>query len=312
MALEGILILGAAGFVGSCLLKRMECKNAEVYGVSTKVRESKYISHVKLYKASLDDTLVLNEILPRCKTVVYLASHSNPGFSALRPSVEAESNLLPCLRFLEVLQKYNDIRLIYISSGGTVYGNASEEYISEKMALAPVSYYGAGKAAMEKFILAYCTQAGGNALILRPTNFYGPEQPYKAGFGIIPTIFNCLQTQTPLKIWGDGEAVRDYLFIDDFLDLCEQLIEKKDWQVGRRRIYNVGAEKGTSINELCRIVEDVTGQAIEKKYEKEREVDVQRSVLDCRRIQKDFNWKAGTSLQEGIRKSWQWYQKTQK
>ncbi len=311
MTPNGLLIIGSAGFVGSRLLQRLQGMYDEIYAISTRPHSYHCDKNIHVYTTSVDDPQILNTVLPRCRVALYLASHSNPGFSALKPSLEATSNLLPGLRFLETLQRYNQTHLIYVSSGGAIYGSVTEDLVSERRALAPVSYYGAGKASLEKFIVAYCKQSQGKATILRPTNFYGPGQPYKVGFGIIPSIFHAILSNKPLEIWGDGETVRDYLYIEDFVDLCKIVIEDCSILKGQRRIYNVGAERGTSVNQLCEVVEEVTGNKITKDYQNARVVDVPRSVLDCKKIQRDFNWKAQTDLHVGIGRAWAWYLKNQ-
>ena len=90
---------------------------------------------------------------------------------------------------MEVLEEFQDTLLVYLSSGGAVYGDTFEEFNTENLPLKPLSYYGAGKAAVEKFLLAYQSQTGNKILILRPSNLYGPGQNIREGFGIIPAVF---------------------------------------------------------------------------------------------------------------------------
>lgn len=306
---DGVMILGSSGFVGSALVRSLEKQNRELFCISTQPANVVRSKKTHCYTTTLDDEENLREILPKCRYIFYLASHSNPGFSAYKPFLEVKYNLLPGLRFLETLQDYSDIYLIYLSSGGAIYGFSQDKAITEKNPLTPISYYGAGKASMEKFILAYCIQSQGSAAIIRPTNFYGPGQPYKKGFGIIPTIFHHISTNESLPIWGDGEAVRDFLFIDDFIELCLLLLHSSRYRPGFGRIYNVGAEVGTSINRLCDIIEEVTGREIIRNYQKARVVDVPRSELSCSKVKNDLQWSAKTDLHDGIEKTWAWYQK---
>ena len=161
----------------------------------------------------------------------------------------------------------------------------------------PLSYYGAGKAAIEAFIIAFCQQQNRPATILRPTNFYGPGQSCQPGFGIIPTIFDCLLKSKALPIWGDGKSVRDYLYIDDFIELCTQISTSPS--PPDLRIYNVGSGLGYSINSLCDLIEEVTNKQIIREYHPSRSVDVQRVVLDCSRIEHDHAWHAQTDLTTG-------------
>lgn len=303
---QGILLLGGTGFVGRALAARLSRNSSEVYVIARTSYDWKGLTGIQSFDTSLDDQDLLKKILPRCKTVFHLASETTPGVSALKPSFEAASNLLPSLRFLECLQEYPHIQLIYVSSGGAVYGDSIHNPVMEDVALAPLSYYGAGKAALEKFIFSFCRQTNGRAIILRPSNFYGPGQGYKKGFGIIPTIFHHLRTGKDLRIWGDGETVRDYLYIDDFVDLCVHLLDKGSLP-GKASIYNTGLGRGTTLNELCLLAEQVSGKPISRDYLPSRAVDVKSIILDCSRIERDHKWIAATDLRAGLTKTWEWF-----
>lgn len=303
---QGILILGGTGFVGRQLLKRLHLQHPEIYVISRSSHSLPRLSGVHCYTDSLDNLSLLDTILPRCKTVIHLASDSTPGSSALQPTFEATNNLLPTLRFLEILQKYKNISLIYISSGGAIYGNPTAPLVKENDPLAPLSYYGAGKAALENFIIAFCQQSQHHTIILRPTNFYGPEQPYRNGFGVIPTIFQTIITKQPLPIWGDGENVRDYLYIEDFIDLCIRLIDKSVTH-NNVSIYNVGAEQGTTLNQLCSLIEEMTQMSVIRQYKDAHTVDVRSIVLDCSHIHEDYDWYPRVDLKTGLIKTWKWF-----
>ena len=312
MAQKGVLILGSSGFVGTSLLRYLKSTGVKVFCISTQVPVIDDTDLVKSYVGSLDDSSLLDEVLPQCNIVFYFASHSTPGFSAHKPSIEAESNLLPCLRFLEILEKYNDMLLVYLSSGGAVYGNTSEEFNTENIPLKPLSYYGAGKAAVEKFLLAYQSQTGNKILILRPSNLYGPGQNIREGFGIIPTVFKNIIEKQPIIIWGNGETVRDYLYIDDFINLCLIVVHKRIMPMYRRRIYNVGSGQGVTLNSLLRVVEEITGESIMREYLPKRGVDVETSILNCTRMNEDYDWKAEMLFKDGIIETWEWFQKVYK
>lgn len=308
MASDGVLLLGAAGFVGTSLLSHLSKKKYKIYSLSTRdisVSSSSIISYI----SSLDNKEVLKEILPKCKIVFYLASHSTPGFSAHQPTIEAESNLLPCLRFLEILEEYKDVLLVYLSSGGAVYGDSLQGVFSEDLPLRPRSYYGAGKAAIEKFILAYQAQTDNKVLILRPSNFYGPGQEFREGFGIVPTLYSKIIKKSTVSIWGSGEAIRDYLHIDDFINLCEIIINKQVIPAERRRVYNVGSGFGISLNDLIILIEIITGEKIIRKYTDVRKVDVNHSILNSERIKKDYQWSSDKKLTQGLMETWQWFKR---
>lgn len=305
---QGILILGGSGFIGKALTARLQSTYPEIYSISRRNHDCQSFTNVQHYQCSLDNLEVLAKLLPRCRTLFHLASETTPGSSTLHPAIEATNNLLPSLRLLECLQNFPHVNLVYVSTGGAIYGNIDAEKVSEKMPLSPLSYYGAGKAALEKFICAYCRQTGNNAVILRPSNVYGPGQKFREGFGIIPTTLKNLLDGKVVPVWGRGDAVRDYLYIDDFIDFCcKMLNEEGAYRDRDADVYNIGSGKGYSIEELMQMIEKITGLEIARTPMAARTIDVQRVVLNSAKAEKKFAWLAQTDLETGIEKTWQWF-----
>jgi len=308
---QSILVLGAGGFVGGHLIKNLtRVKGLTINAIGQNTKQLPFFPSVDYHQSSLDNVKLLNRLLPECSHIFHLASASTPGSSALNPVFESDFNISPTLRFLEALQNYPSVRLIFLSSGGAIYGNVNPDtsFIQENTPPAPLSYYGAGKVALENFIIALCNQQKRPGIILRPANFYGPEQGYREGFGIIPTIFHHIIEKKPLEVWGNGENVRDYIFIQDFIELCMKFI-KSSYDFNHAKIYNVGSQEGITLNALCSMIEQVVGVQIERKYNASRNVDVNRVVLNCNQIRDDYNWKARTSLLTGLKKTWSWFLK---
>jgi len=297
---DAILVIGGSGFIGQHLLKKLQCK---VFVIS-RSRPLYTPENAEVFRTNIDDITVLNKVLPYCKWVFHLASDSTPGTTAMKPGLELELNLGPSLVFFEALQKYPEVNIIYLSSGGAVYGNPLNSPVKESEPLTPSSYYGACKVATEAFISALSEQSPRTAIILRPSNFYGPGQFFKQGFGVIPTIFEYQRCGQILKIWGDGENARDYLYIDDFIELC-LLIIATDYSTGSY-VYNVGTGVGYTLNQLCDEIEHITNIKIHREYLESRSVDVRNIVLDSKNVQFDFNWRAKTNLSLGLNNYWHW------
>jgi UDP-glucose 4-epimerase len=303
---QGILLIGGTGFVGRSLVARLSSIFPEIYTIARGDDIIESLPNVRHYQSGLDNAVLLKKLLPNCRVVFHLASETTPGSSILQPALEATNNLLPSLRFLECLQEYSHLSLIYVSTGGAIYGNTENEKVSEDMPLSPLSYYGAGKAALEKFICAYSRQTGNTAVILRPSNFYGPGQVYRQGFGIVPTIFNLHLHGKPLQLWGDGKTTRDYLYIDDFVNFCLLLLAKISSERAAT-IYNIGSGQGTTLLELISTIEEITGKKISRDSQPARTVDVRRIVLDNSRINCRFHWTPQTDLHTGLKKTWEWF-----
>ena len=162
--------------------------------------------------------------LSECQSLVHLAWASTPNSSSGQPVLELENNLFPTLRLIQEIQRSPLERVIFMSSGGAVPKSHGATLIPDGTPV-PRSYYGAAKASGEQFMLAMSAQCGKDVVILRPTNLYGPAQPLVPGFGLIRTLVDRVIRGESISIWGDGSLRKDYLYIDDFLDLLSRIVE---------------------------------------------------------------------------------------
>ncbi len=282
MSREGVLLLGGAGFIGSALARRLEQK--------------KITAHI----LGRHDTERLENVLPQCSTVIHLASATTPGSSASRPNLEL-ANLALTLRLLELMQTQPETHLIFISSGGTVYGNPNCLPVTEDAPLAPLSNHGAGKVSQEAFCQAFRAQ-GHAVTILRPSNAYGPGQTMRHGFGLVRTMLECIRAGIPLEIWGDGENIRDFIYIDDVVEACMRLIDLPQ----NSGTYNLGSGIGYSINHVQQIVEQVSGIQLKTAHYPARGIDVRAVVLDISRLETQLSWKPQINLEGGVRRTLEW------
>lgn len=277
-----VLLLGGGGFIGRALAARLQQQGVLVHQVG---------------RDKLDQ---LAALLPQCGTVVHLASSTTPGSSATQPELE-QPNLALTLQLLQLLQTQPRTHLIYFSSGGTVYGNPVRLPVPEDAPLAPMSYHGAGKVAQEQFMQA--ARAQGHAVtILRPSNAYGPGQSLRSGFGLIRTLLEHARLRSTMQIWGDGEHLRDYIYIDDLTEAVCRLIARPD----DSGTYNLGSGHGYSIRDVLNRVEAVCAREIPVSYSAGRGADVRHIVLDCTRLQAETGWSPAIDLDEGIQRTWQW------
>ncbi len=286
MSREGILLVGGAGFIGSALAQRLGHEGHDIHMLGR------------------HDADRLDQLLPRYHTLVHLASATTPGSSAHTPSDELE-NLRPMLSLLDRLHNQKDIHLIFVSSGGTVYGNPAHIPVDEDMPFSPLSYHGAGKVALEAFLQAF-RAAGNPVTILRPSNAYGPGQNMKRGFGFIRTVLEHARNGLPLEIWGDGEAIRDFVYIEDVAEAIALAIASPS----DNGTYNVGSGKRHTLNEVLALAKRITGTEIQALYKPSRTGDVRGIVLDVSRIHAALGWQPRIGLEEGLRRTWLWLQQT--
>lgn len=280
-----VLLLGGAGFIGRSLAGQLERQGVVVHVVG---------------RVNLDQLPLL---LPRCGTVVHLASATTPGLSADKPQLETE-NLTTTLRLLQQLEPLERRHLIFFSSGGTVYGDPQSLPVAEDVPLHPRSYHGAGKVAQEVLCIA-ARQRGHQVTILRPSNAFGPGQSLRTGFGLIRTALEHLSRGTALEIWGSGEQIRDYVYIDDVVAATCALIDRPL----DSNTYNLGSGRGYSVNQIVQSIEVAIGLEMKVNYRPARSTDVSQIVLDIRRLQEQLAWHPVVELEEGIRRTWAWMQR---
>jgi UDP-glucose 4-epimerase len=301
---DRILILGADGFVGHRLTSLLLAQGEQPIAVSRRPFHHD-LAGAEVVVADITESSQIAQLLDRTRTVVYLASRSSPGTSAGKPVEELQDNLLPLLTLLNALQRTPAVNLLYLSSGGSLYAIDTEDPATEATAVQPRSYHGAAKVAAEYFISAWSHQYNGRATVLRPSNLYGPGQMERAGFGIVPTCFGKILRQEPLSIWGNGSNVRDYLYIDDFIELCLRVIQTP-MPLGMRT-FNASSGTGVSLNELLHTIEVVTQRPLLRSHTPSRTLDAEYIVMDSSSARLHYGWTPQTSLLGGLRKTWHWF-----
>ena len=204
---KNILLLGGGGFIGTALARRLCKEPCHVHVLSKHFPSPKIEPNLIFYQGELDNKEILERVLPECKTIIHLASSSTPGSSSRHPVLEADKNITPTLRFLDILQSHKDVHIIFISSGGTLYGNPKSTPVDEAHPTNPLSFHGAGKLALETFLRTFSTSSKPSTTIVRPSNVYGPGQALRFGFGVIRTMLEHVLRGTVMEIWGDGTSI---------------------------------------------------------------------------------------------------------
>ena len=280
MSREAILLLGGTGFIGSALARRLMLEKRPVHIVGR------------------HNIGQLETLLPLCDTVIHLASATTPGSSARQPEMEL-GNLALTTHLLELLQTQPGTHLIYFSSGGTVYGNPEQLPVTEDALISPLSNYGVSKTRQEAACQTLRSQ-GCPVTILRPSNAYGPGQTLRNGFGLIRTLLEHARCGTPVEIWGDGESVRDFIYIDDIVEATALLIDRPQ----DSGTYNLGRGMGHSINQVLSYVESIVGNGLRITYRPARGVDVTAIILDNTRLKAQLGWQPVVGLAEGVARTW--------
>ncbi len=291
-----ILVIGA-GFLGRALAPRLAAEGDGVTVLSPRADAADWPDGVAAVRGRQEDAALVGELLARHDTVIHAAWGTTPGSSAGRPAVEAEKGLNPFLAFLETLQRFPAARLLFLSSGGTVYGDPEKLPVTEDAPLRPRSCHGAGKAAAELFL---GLRAQDKTIILRPSNIYGAEQSLRSGFGVVRHLLACVAEDRPFQLWGDGNQVRDYLYIEDFVEAVYRLALHPT----ATGVFNIGSGIGTSLRELIDMVGEKAGRRIRVQEEPAREADVRQVVLDISRLRQTVEWQPAVTMEDGLARTW--------
>jgi UDP-glucose 4-epimerase len=192
-------------------------------------------------------------------------------------------------------------KIIYLSSGGAVYGNVDQSPINEDSPIKPISSYGIVKSTIEHYILLYNRLYNIDYLIIRPSNPYGPRQGHFIAQGVISTFLRKSANLESFSVYGDGSATKDYIYISDFVSLLWQLTEKD-----AQGIFNIGSGTGIDLNQIISCINSVTGIKNEVNYSIQKSYDVNNFILDISRLKKVIGEINFTSLEEGIKNTWNW------
>jgi len=300
------LILGGNGFIGSHLAEGLVKKgydvrvfdsfqtgmtNLETIKGKIEIIKGDFLNHADVFQA-----------LKGADYVFHYISTTVPTTAAKDPIYDVQTNLIGTVRLLQLAVASKVKRVIFPSSGGTVYGEPTSLPVQETHALNPMDPYGISKLAIEKYLNYFNRAYGLDYLILRYSNPYGERQSPHSQQGVIPVFLNRIKMGERPVIYGDGSMERDYIYVGDAVEATITALEKKTVH----KIFNVGSGAGTSINRLIELMSGVAGRKIEPVYAEDTAIRVQKVVLDVSRMRDEVGWKPSTSLQEGIERTWRW------
>lgn len=293
-------IYGSNGFIGRHLVRRLSFAGVPTRAVSRR-QDPEFMSgiagSVEFLEADLGDPLAMAASLQDIDTVVQMVSTSSPGLKNDHAIADLKDNVLPQVKFLQTCVRAGVRRYIFLSSGGTVYGPDAAIPTPETAAVNPICSHGLTKLFVEKYIQMHGHVDGLEYLVLRLANPYGPGQEYRKGQGLIPAIIDRHRRGLPIRIFGGGQARRDYVYIDDVIDALELAIQKQ----GRPQlVLNIGSGETRSVVEVIEAVEDITNISLEREYVDARETDVDVSCLEIAQARADLDWIPTTPFRIGL------------
>ena len=305
--MKNILILGGYGFLGTNIIKYVDANMQDAYRFIVFDKFTKHIggveceSIVKTYAGDFSDAELMKRIFceNRIDMVIHALSTTVPVDSA-NARYDVESNLLPTLDVLALMVKYSVKDIVYISSGGAVYGTRNNKAHEESDAVYPISSYGVIKVATEKYMMQYAQLYGLRPLILRLSNPYGPYH-YSMKQGVINIALEKALRNEPLQIWGDGEGKKDYIYAEDFVVILFKLIE----QGISSQVINIGSGQLLSVNDIAKAVRNIV-TTFEATYADAQKFDASHFELDLTKLQSIIGEYPYTSFQDGLIKTYKW------
>jgi UDP-glucose 4-epimerase len=301
-----ILVTGGAGFIGSNLADALVEKGFEVVivdNLSTGFKEF-LPPQAKFYLNDICDRQALQSIFSREKPsfVFHLAAQIDVRKSVEDPAFDANCNILGSLNLIDQALVHNVSRFIYISTGGAIYGEPQFLPVTEDHPINPLCNYGVSKHAVEHYLYQYQKNFDLKYTVLRLPNVYGPRQNPLGEAGVNAIfIHKMLEGQTP-TIFGDGQQLRDYVYVSDIVSACLCALERGDNQ-----IFNIGCGTGTSVNEIYRSLQQIIGFAGAPIYAPPRKGEVYKIYLDASKANRIMNWAPQVPFYEGLVKTVEWH-----
>ncbi len=299
------LLVGGNGFLGINLAESLleNGHHVRLYDRSpnkfrTQPKGTKYI------EGELGNHGLIREALEDIEVVYHFVSTTLPKTSNDDPIYDVRSNLVDTLQLLESCVEARVRKVVFASSGGTVYGIPEETPIQEDHPTEPISSYGIVKLAIEKYLGLFHHLHGLDYTVLRISNPYGPYQDPLGQQGAISVFLKHIYEGTSVTIWGDGSVVRDYLYVSDVVEALKLAGEEE--QEMPHKVFNIGSGVGVSLNELLHLMAGVVGEWPEVEYVSGRILDVPASVLDVSRAREELGWDSRTDLSEGVAHTWEW------
>lgn len=298
------LILGGGGFIGSHICDALVGEGWEVRVFERPFRRRDNVAHligrVSWFEGDFSNSSDIAAALDGIDVVFHLISTTIPKTSNENPLYDLTSNVCATLSFLNEAVRAGVKKIVFMSSGGTVYGIPTEIPIPESHQTEPVCAYGIHKLAIEKYLALYSRNYGLDYAVIRLSNPYGPRMNPLSAQGAIPVfMYRALKGQN-IEIWGDGSIVRDYLYITDVARAVCALASYS----GGEKIFNIGSGIGMSLNDVLKGIEDVIGAKLDIRYTESRKFDVPANVLDIARVMNEIAWSPQIDFKEGLRRTY--------
>lgn len=296
------VVLGGGGFMGLNLCRRLASSGASVRAFGRRRLSPEDMAGIEWHQGDFADTDRLTSAIKACDVVFHLLHTPASSYAVFDVEADIRRNVLPTLKLLEICRKHNVRRVVFASSG-SLYGLARLIPTSEIESTDPISAYGISKLTIEKCLASYHHHYGLEFRVLRIGNAFGPFQRPANSQGVIATLISCALHAEAFEIWGDGSAVRDYIYIDDIVDALVRAATHE----GDLRLFNIGSGQGRSLNQVIATIERLCGVKLNVRRGAGRLVDVPISIPSIGRAIGALGWRPSTQFDDGVRQTIEWW-----
>ncbi len=257
---------------------------------------------VEVVQGDFLDADLVTQAVRGCQYVFHLIATTVPATSNRDPVLDVQTNLVGTLRLLEACVRAKVRQIVFSSSGGTVYGEASSLPIPETHPTQPRSSYGITKLTIEKYLALFSHLHGLDYTVLRIANAYGPRLPLTGEQGVIGAFLARLKEGLPIALWDDSSVVRDYIYVDDVARAFRAALGQRS----PCHVFNIGTGMGTSLLQLIALMEQTTGLRAQIEKHSHLTSGVSANVLDPTQAELHLGWKATTPIAKGVAQTWEW------
>ncbi len=305
------VVFGGAGFIGSHLVDALVFRGhrVRVFDIPNIEKDNlaKSIDRIEIIQGNFLNVDDVSNALDGMDVAVNFVCSTLPDSSNKNPAYDVESNVIGNIVLLEKALEKGLGKMVFVSSGGAVYGVPEKVPISEHHRTEPLCSYGITKLAVEKYLHLFNRLHGLDYTVLRLGNPYGERQRITGAQGAVAVFLGKIWNDSPIHVWGDGSVARDFMYIEDTVEAFVAVVERDT----PSKIYNIGSGQSCSIKNLLELMAEVTGKRPRIEYGQSRKFDVPEIALDVRRAERELEWRPKTSLKDGIAKTWEWIVRTQ-
>ena len=297
------IVLGGGGFLGVNLCRRLASAGHRVRAFGRRCLFPEALDQVEWYQGDFCDATALAAAIETYEIVFHLLHATTPQSANLDMAGDLQQNVVSTLALLDISRRLGVKRIVFVSSGGTIYGSCKQIPTLETAPTEPITAYGVGKLAIEKYLAMYEHHYGLQHRILRVANPFGPFQVPIKNQGVIAALISRAIKNETIEIWGDGSVVRDYIFVDDVIAALQSVMSDQS----DMRIFNIGSGCGRSLLEVIGSIETLLNMELKIEWRRSRPVDVPVSILSIERAKTVLGWAPSTPFKVGLQRTLDWW-----